>query len=71
MRKQTDPLRENILFQSFYHFIFIRHGCSGVKIYLYLLDLFVATYSFKIYLYIYKIKLDDDLFNLNVDGELF
>ena len=70
MRKQTDALRENILFQSFYHFIFICHVCSGVKIYLYV-NLFVATYSFKIYLYICKIKLDGDLFNLNVDGDLF
>ena len=43
---------------EFFHFIFICHGgVSG--------DLF------KIYLYIYKIKLGDDLFNFNVGRDLF
>ena len=59
-RKQTAATRENILFQRFYHFIFICHGCWGV-----------SGDLFKIYLYIYKIKLGGDLFNLNVSGDLF
>ena len=31
---------------------------------------FIYTCLFKIYLYIYKIKLGRDLFNLNVGGDL-